>query len=170
MNRLGMRVSRALPRWLSGTLRLAGGLEVPSYDAYAAAATCANMGQALLNPPSVEGWQGGEEWINTGAYLQRVNFASATLDDPDKPGVRAIIDRVKTSVGGGELTPDELVDRLLEILGPLETSESTRQGLINFAAKHADISFGDDESIANAEKAIVSVVGLIVATQEYQTV
>ena len=31
-----------------GTLRLAGGLEVPSYDAYAAAATCANMGQVTL--------------------------------------------------------------------------------------------------------------------------
>ena len=77
-------------------------------------------GKRLLNPPSVEGWQGGEEWINTGAYLQRVNFASATLDDPDKPGVRAIIDRVKTSVGGGELTPEELVDRLLAILGPLD--------------------------------------------------
>ena len=153
-----------------GTLRLAGGLEVPSSDAYAAAATCANMGQSLLNPPSVEGWQGGEEWINTGAYVQRVNFASATLDDPDKPGVRAIIDRVKTSVGGGELTPEELVDRCLEILGPLEPQESTRQGLINFASKHGDINFGDDESIENAEKAIVSVVGLIVATQEYQTI
>ena len=65
-----------------GTLRLAGGLEVPSYDAYAAAATCANMGQALLSPPSVEGWQGGEEWINTGAYVQRVNFASEASGRP----------------------------------------------------------------------------------------
>ena len=153
-----------------GTLRLAGGLEVPSAEAYAAAGTCANMGQALLNPPSVEGWQGGEEWINTGAYVQRVNFASETLNDPDKPGVRAIIDRVKTSVGGGELTPDELVDSLLEILGPIETLESTRQGLINFASKHGDINFEDDEAVDEAENAIVSVIQMIVVTQEYQTV
>ena len=153
-----------------GTLRLAGGLEVPSQEAYTASATCANMGQALLNPPSVEGWQGGEEWINTGAYVQRVNFASATLDDPNKPGVRAIIDRVKTSVGAGELTPEELVDRLLEIMGPLETMESTRQGLINFASKFGDIEFGNNGSDDHAEKAIVAVLQLVVATQEYQTV
>ena len=39
-----------------GTLRLAGGLEIPSSDTYAAAAACGVMGQALLAPPSVEGW------------------------------------------------------------------------------------------------------------------
>ena len=153
-----------------GSLRLAGGLEVPSQEAYAAAATCANMGQALLNPPSVEGWQGGEEWINTGAYVQRVNFASATLDDPNKPGVRSIIDRVETSVGTGELTPERLVDHLLEILGPIDTLDSTRQGLINYASKFGDISFTDDTATEKAEKAIVSVIQLIVVTQEYQTI
>ena len=153
-----------------GSLRLAGGLEVPSQEAYAAAATCANMGQALLNPPSVEGWQGGEEWINTGAYVQRVNFASATLDDPDKPGVRSIIDRVETSVGTGELTPEGLVDHLLEILGPIDTLDSTRQGLINYALRFGDISFTDDAATEKAEKAIVSVIQLIVVTQEYQTI
>ena len=153
-----------------GTLRLAGGLEVPSSDAYAAAATCANMGQALLNPPSVEGWQGGEEWINTGAYLQRVNFASATLNDPNKPGIRSIIDRVERSAGGDDLSPEELVDRCLEILGPMETMDSTRQGLINYAAKFGSVSFDDDDSAANAEDAVVALIQIIVATQEYQTV
>ena len=153
-----------------GSLRLAGGLEVPSQEAYAAAATCANMGQALLNPPSVEGWQGGEEWINTGAYVQRVNFASATLDDPNKPGVRSIIDRVESSVGTGEVTPEGLVDHLLEILGPIDTLNSTRQGLINYALRFGDISFTDDAATEKAEKAIVSVIQLIVVTQEYQTI
>ena len=153
-----------------GTLRLAGGLEVPSSDAYAAAATCANMGQALLNPPSVEGWQGGAEWINTGAYVQRVNFASATLDDPNKPGIRSIIDRIKTSISGGSLTPEELVDRCLEILGPMETMDSTRQGLVNYASKFGIVSFDDDNSTGQGENAIVAVIQIIVATQEYQTV
>lgn len=153
-----------------GSLRLAGGLEVPSQEAYAAAATCANMGQALLNPPSVEGWQGGEEWINTGAYVQRVNFASATLDDPNKPGVRSIIDRVESSVGTGEVTPEGLVDHLLEILGPIDTLDSTRQGLINYALRFGDINFTDDAATEKAEKAIVSVIQLIVVTQEYQTI
>ncbi len=153
-----------------GTLRLAGGLEVPSLDAYAAAATCANMGQSLLNPPSVEGWQGGDEWINTGAYTQRVNFASVTLDDPNRPGIKSIIDRVKTSAGGGELSPEQLVDQCLLILGPIKTMESTRQGLINYASKFGSISFADDDSIDDAEQAVVAVLQIVVATQEYQTV
>ncbi len=153
-----------------GTMRLAGGLEVPSYDAYAAAATCANMGQSLLNPPSVEGWQGGDEWINTGAYVQRVNFASETLNDPNKPGIRSIIDRVRASADGESLSPEELVDVCLEILGPINTADTTREGLVNYAANNGSISFDDDDEIANAERAIVSLIQIIVTTQEYQTV
>ena len=153
-----------------GTLRLAGGLDVPSSDAYAAAATCANMGQSLLNPPSVEGWQGGEDWINTGAYVQRVNFASKTLDDPNKPGIRSIIERVRTSAGRGVLSSEELVDRCLEILGPINTMDTTRQGLINYASKYGNISFANADAVENAEQAIVALIQIIVATQEYQTV
>ena len=54
-----------------GTLRQAGGFDGPTYDVYASAAACGYMGQALLNPPSVEGWQGGDEWINTGTVVER---------------------------------------------------------------------------------------------------
>ncbi len=151
-----------------GTMRLAGGLEAPSDDAYMAAATCANMGQALLNPPSVEGWQGGVEWINTGSYVQRVNFASMVLNDPDKPGIRDIIDHIKAYAAGESLSPDELVDRCLDILGPLEVCEQTRHGLIDYAAKHGHVNFADELSSANAEGAILSVTQLVVATQEYQ--
>ncbi|MED5429082.1 MAG: DUF1800 domain-containing protein [Chloroflexota bacterium] len=42
-----------------GTMRLAGPVELPSDDIFAADAACGNMGQGLMRPPSVEGWQGG---------------------------------------------------------------------------------------------------------------
>jgi uncharacterized protein (DUF1800 family) len=32
------------------------------------------MGQPLLFPPSVKGWDGGEDWINANTVLQRFNF------------------------------------------------------------------------------------------------
>ena len=54
------------------------------------------MGQGLLRPPSVEGCQGGAEWINTGAYVERINFASRILSDPNKKGIRDLIDRIKS--------------------------------------------------------------------------
>jgi uncharacterized protein (DUF1800 family) len=153
-----------------GTMRLAGGVELPSEDTYAATATCVNMGQALMNPPSVEGWQGGREWINTGAYVHRVNFASRVLNDPDRPGIRAIIDRIRDAASGGSIPPARLVDLCIEILGPLDVLESTRDGLVEYASTYGDLSFADRDSAAEADRAAVAVLQLLVTTQEYQMV
>ena len=153
-----------------GTLRLAGGAELPGPDTYAAASTCANMGQNLLNPPSVEGWQGGSEWINTGAYVHRVNWASRILSDPSRTGVRALIDRVSAAAGGSRISPERLIDICIDVLGPLHVLDSTRSGLIDYASKYGDISFDDEHSAAEADKAVVVVLQLVVSMQEYQTV
>ncbi len=148
-----------------GTLRLAGGIELPSQDTYAAAAACSNMGQGLLAPPSVEGWQGGSEWINTGAYVQRVNFASKMLNDPSRPGVKVVIDRVAESAGE-EPTPEGLVDACLDVLGPLEVLDSTHAGLVDFAAAQGGADFDDDPDAAAST--VAALISIIVATQEYQ--
>ena len=39
------------------------------------------MGQDLLNPPSVEGWHTGKEWIDTGCLVERINFAAQQVGD-----------------------------------------------------------------------------------------
>ena len=151
-----------------GTLRLAGGLELPSTDTYAAANATRVMGQALLAPPSVEGWQGGSEWINTGTYVERVNFVGGILGDPSRPGVRAIIDRIARSAGDSELSPAVLVDVCLDVLGPLETLDSTRGSLVDCASKYGRLSFSDEQAASRAEEAVVALIQLIVSTQEYQ--
>src|SRR2546422_7937398 len=43
------------------------------------------------------------------------------------PGIRAIIDRLKTK---GTLSPEQLVDGCLDLLGPVEVSSDTRQELV----------------------------------------
>ena len=149
-----------------GTLRLAGPIDLPSTDTYAAAGACAAMGQGLLNPPSVEGWQGGSEWINTGAYVQRVNFASRVLNDPNKLGIRAIIERIADRAGGQPMSPEQVVDTCLDILGPLPVLDTTRAGLIDYVSKWGDMSFPDPDT----DRHIVTLIQLIVTTQEYQTV
>ena len=151
-----------------GTMRLAGGVEIPSDDTYVGAATCSNMGQGLLAPPSVEGWQGGSEWINTGTYVQRVNFAGRMLNDPSRPGMRAIINRVARSAGSSSVSPERLVEMCLEILGPLDVLDSTLAGLTDFARRQGDLSFADGRAASEADKSIVSLIQLIVSTQEYQ--
>ena len=151
-----------------GTLRLAGSLKIPSTDTYAAAGACGVMGQGLLSPPSVEGWQGGSEWINTGTYMQRVNFVGRILSDPSRPGVRAIIDRIARSAGDSELSPEELVDVCLDVLGPLETLDSTRGSLVDYASKYGRLSFSDEQVASRTEEAVVALIQVIVSTQEYQ--
>ena len=155
-----------------GTLRLAGGLGLPSGDTYAAASACAVMGQGLMAPPSVEGWQGGSEWINTGTYIERVNFVGRTLNDPTRPGVRAIIDRVAQSAGDSAVSPGRLVDLCLDVLGPLQVLDSTRSSLVDYANRYGDLtfsdSFSDGEAASRADEAVVALIQLIVSTQEYQ--
>ena len=153
-----------------GAMRLAGGLEIPSSETYAAAGACGGMGQGLLAPPSVEGWQGGSEWINTGAYVQRLNFVGKTLSDPNKPGVRVVIDRVARSARGSTLSPEELVDSCLEVLGPMRVLDSTRSSLIDYAARYGPLRFSDQREASRIDEAIVAVIQLIVSTQEYQLV
>ena len=151
-----------------GTLRLAGGLELPSMETYAAAAVCSQMGQALYAPPSVEGWQGGSDWINTGAYVHRVNFASKILGNPNKPGMRALIAEVRDAAEDGALSPDALVDACLDAIGPMPVLDSTREGLTDYASKWGDLTFDTEQDAADAESKIIIMLQLAATTQEYQ--
>jgi len=49
-------------------------------DATAAVPALRTMGQDLLAPPNVKGWPGQEQWINTAAWLTRINAARAFVD------------------------------------------------------------------------------------------
>ena len=126
------------------------------------------MGQALLRPPSVEGWQGGTEWINTGTYVERVNFASRILKDPNKTGVRDLIERMKAKSHADSMNSDDLVDHCLDVLGPVDVMDSTSKGLKDYASKYGTLTWSDDESSAQFDKAAVSIIQLVVSGLEYQ--
>src|SRR5215831_1516720 len=76
-----------------GTLRLVGDSPFPAPGIGNLSRQAGYMGQDLLNPPSVEGWHTGVEWINSGSLMQRVNFTAAlasrsfsTVSRPRGPG------------------------------------------------------------------------------------
>src|SRR5262249_6507245 len=71
-----------------GLLRI---LEVPraNVNLLATASACCRQGQALYEPPSVKGWEGGTSWINSGTLLQRQNWATDVLWGNPEYGVRA---------------------------------------------------------------------------------
>ena len=153
---------------VAGTARLGGSYNFPDVAETGLASDMTFMGQMLLDPPSVEGWHTGVEWITTGSLVDRVNFASQQLADVDKPGVRSIIDRIRAQ--GDRLSPEGLVDSCLDLIGPIPASESTRQELIAHAKVGGDVRFGSEGENRSAAERVKEMLQLIVATREYQLV
>jgi len=120
------------------------------------------MGQDLLNPPSVEGWHTGKEWINSGSLMSRINFTAQMVGDTSRPGVRFMINRIKAR---GTLQPAQLVDTALDLMGPLEVGEGTRQELLTHASEGGDLRW---DNSADAEQRVAQLLQLVVATREYQ--
>ena len=150
-----------------GTLRQSGAITRPADTAMEAAKVAGFMGQALLAPPSVEGWHEGVEWINSGSIVERVNFASKHMRNIENPGVRAIIDRLD-SMNGGHFSPEGLVDACLDIVGPLEVEDSTRDSLAQAVGREGDISLRDRTPGDDTEVRVGHLLGLIAATREFQ--
>ncbi|MCH2319429.1 MAG: DUF1800 domain-containing protein [SAR202 cluster bacterium] len=141
------------------TLRLVGGTNRPSPETLDWTGQIAYMGQDLLNPPSVEGWHNGIEWINSGTLMKRTNFVSELISDTERPGVRNIIDRIKLAGSN----PINIIDACLDIMGPMEVSDQTRRELIDHSEKQGDFDWNSD-----GEEKLIEVLQLLVATREYQ--
>src|SRR2546427_2030814 len=148
-----------------GTVHLTGDFTFPKLGLREIALECRYMGQDLLNPPSVEGWHTGKEWINSGSLMARINFVAGLVGDPSLPGIRAIIDRLKTK---GTLNPEQLVDGCLDLLGPVEVSAGTRQELVGQAKEWGQTGWASETSAKTADKRVGEMLQLIVATREYQ--
>jgi hypothetical protein len=125
---------------------------------------CRYMGQDLLNPPSVEGWHTGREWIDTGCLVERINFAAQQVSDVRKPGVRLIVDRVRAA---SPLSPEGFVDTCLELAGPVRLRPNTRAALIDHVRPGGELRFDTGEEQAATQR-VSELLQLIVATREYQ--
>ena len=151
--------------FVAGVLKLSGEFAEPAPNLHKLEATIVTMGQKLMDPPSVEGWHTGKEWIDGGTLTERVNYAVDTLNDPEKPGVKAIIDRVRAS---GQIAPNELVNKLLELSGPLEVDAATGDVLIAHAESEGELDWSSGSAIEASTTRVVRMLTLIVATREYQ--
>ena len=150
-----------------GAVRLAGSYRWPTLGAQQAASQALYMGQGLLQPPTVEGWHEGVEWVDSGALVERVNFAAKELGDVRKPGVQAIISTLATE-NGGTLSPDELVDRCLDMLGAVSLSDDTRATLVEFAAKQGGLDLRGHQVGDESEQRVANILRMVVSTREFQ--
>ncbi|GFG76428.1 hypothetical protein MBOT_37930 [Mycobacterium botniense] len=148
-----------------GTARLTGRWQLPTTDVAELARNAHFMGQSLLNPPSVEGWHEGEEWIDSAGLIERINCASAEITHPEAPGVQRIVARVRAWLENcADQTPAAWVDACLQAMGSLKISPETRQVLTEHLADPPAPRAG-----AHAvERYTLELLRAIVSTPDYQ--
>lgn len=147
---------------VAGTLRLVGDFTRPRPRLYDPALEIRYMGQDLLNPPTVEGWHTGKEWIDSGTLVERVNYTAGEMGRINTPGIRAIIERLGSE--GSTIPAERLVEGCLEMLGGYELTEETRNLLLTHAQQGGALRPGTEEFAQR----VGQMLQLIVSTQEYQ--
>ena len=68
----------------------------------------------------------------------------------------------------GTLSPEEFLDRCLDLIGPLEVNQSTRQELLTQAQEDGDLKWDTAEEAIAAERRIGIMLALVAASREYQ--
>ena len=118
------------------------------------------MGQRLLNPPTVEGWHTGHEWIDSGTLSERISFVEKQFEDTSKPGIQEILRRA----GSLDDDPSRIVDRCLDLMGGLGVGKDTYDSLVTYTMQLNDITQEKD-----AEKVGVhNLLQMIASTVDYQ--
>ena len=145
-----------------GALRVVGDFTEPKPRLYDPALEIRYMGQDLLNPPTVEGWHTGKEWIDSGTLVERINFVAGEMGRVDSPGINAFIDRLKAE--GSTLSAERVVEACLEMLGFYELGEDNRDLLTAHAESAGSLDTGSPEFA----QFVGQILQLIVSTQEYQ--
>jgi hypothetical protein len=143
---------------------MVGGFKFPAPGIGDLAKQSGYMGQELLNPPSVEGWHTGAEWINSGSLMKRINFSADMVGDTSRPGIQRIIQRLQAM---GELAPEPFVDNCLDQLGILEVEEGNRRQLVEHAMESGPLSWNTQEEKAASAERVGEMLQLAVSLREY---
>jgi len=139
-----------------GISRLVDKYKIPDLDSAELAINTLLMGQFLMNPPSVEGWHEGEEWIDSGSLIERINYASTEISNTSSYGVKRIIEIIKET---NITEPDDLINRTLETLGYIHITDKTKGMIKEHLSKN---------KFTNKEDKILDVLKIIVSTPDFQ--
>ena len=113
-------------------------------------------------------WKGGTtepEWIDSGALVKRINFCADAVSNIEYPGIRDIVSRVEAM---GQISPEEFVDNCLDLLGPVEVGEATRNELLVMADQGGELKWDTEEARSTSAQRVGDMLALIASTREYQ--
>ena len=140
--------------FVAGILKLSGHLDRPRKEMVMHGMRIQFMGQWLNNPPSVEGWHQGEEWIDTGSLVERINFASEQLGDKNMPGVQSMVSNVVNQ----KISNSQLLDTCLQQIGEFDLTAETRGHLETYS----------NEDDADIRDKAADMFRLIAASKDFQ--
>ena len=115
-----------------------------------------NMGQQLLEPPDVSGWNLGTGWFSTGAMLARMNFASQLATNQRFA--------LRDSFRGVGSTPESVLSEALDRLMPADFDSGGEAALMDYLRSGAAWSGSDAQLLTK----VPGLVHLIVGSGEYQ--
>jgi uncharacterized protein (DUF1800 family) len=124
------------------------------------------MGMDLMNPPTVEGWHTGHEWIDSGTLVERINFAASYLGQTDLPGVKDMVNRLMAR--GATLSPEAFVDGCIDMVGCLNVTAETRAELVAHAQRGGDLKHGTAAEQAAFTQRTSEMFQMLAATSEFQ--
>ena len=163
-NSIGKKKVKSPVELVAGVLKQTGEFRSPKPGSQTFAGATTVMGQFLLNPPTIEGWHTGHEWIDSGTLSERVNFAEKQFKDDSMPGIQEILQRA----GSLDEDPAELVTRCLDLMGGVRVSDETRHSLVEYAKELNTMSKGagaeDDEKGVD----VLDLLQMVVSTLDYQ--
>jgi uncharacterized protein (DUF1800 family) len=93
--------------------------------------SCTRMGQNLLNPPNVKGWEGNEDWINANTVMLRFNFAMQMTAQRQQEFVRkSELDKWlrQTNIK----TADDVVTYYTNLMLDGKLNDETKEKLLDF--------------------------------------
>ncbi len=120
------------------------------------------MGQNLMFPPSVKGWDGGRSWINTSTLFVRQNVMTYLIAGKKPKGYDASAEAQAYDAGalvaGAEKSAEEMADRVLE----------AALGQRPSAARAALLAYLDESKGKGAKERAMGLLLLATAMPEYQ--
>ena len=152
---------------VASVLKLTGQYHVPDPALQENTKYLSFMGQTLINPPSVEGWHQGTEWIATGTAVERINYAAQQLGNASSVGVRQMVEDVLFESGNGSATPESLVQACLDHLGAISVDGVTREALLGFAAARLGPGPGWSRA-ADPAQTVAELIEMVAATPDFQ--
>jgi uncharacterized protein (DUF1800 family) len=91
------------------------------------------MGQTIFNPPNVAGWPGGRAWLNSGTWIERLNFANAVTALRGANGILSI--SIGHYLSRHEIErADDAIEHFLALLVDGKTDAEARRVLYDYLA------------------------------------